>query len=330
MHDMSPSFMMAHEVKLVDGVLVCDCGLPNRYGCPCRHLFSLEPEYDLVDIAPRWHTAFAYYAYQPGYENLTKLYDEKRSTMTFGIIPKMFDVTPSSEAYPIALPGCFHKVDHVLKVYKSPVPLCYNYNVDEYPAAFRPHFKTTRQGGMEYSTDLHHAVDPFDNQNDVGDMIEGGNFTQESVPVRDDDSDLSEVSTLSPTNNSFARTVPQLRKSNKAVPLTVRGKITKAKLLNQFKMLLNKFQTDTDLNELHDMLCKIDSEKTLKILETSQAPGIVAMRSDPSYVSYCLPLDRDKESVQTSTRQAWKRVQSDKTGRSSVKGKKKKAKHYAV
>ena len=91
--------MMAHLVRLVDGVLVCSCGLSHCHGCLCQHLPSLEPKYNLVDMVPRWQTAFAYYAYQNGYDRLTKLYNEKRSSMMHGILPKVFDVSISTKSY---------------------------------------------------------------------------------------------------------------------------------------------------------------------------------------------------------------------------------------
>ena len=103
--DYIPRFRMVHCIELINGILVCSCGLPHRYGCPCRHLFSLEPSYDLSDVSVRWHTGFSYYGYQPGYERLTSLYESKRSVYSPGIRPKTLDTSESSASLPYLLHG---------------------------------------------------------------------------------------------------------------------------------------------------------------------------------------------------------------------------------
>lgn len=342
--DMKPSFMVVHVVELEEGVLVCSCGLPHRYGCPCRHLLSLEPRYDLVDIAARWHTAFAYYAYQDKYENLTELYNTKRLTMKFGIMPKKMDVSPSISPYPHVLPGCKHDMEDVLKIYNSTVPMCYNYGVDSYPAAFRPYYQAIEGGGGVLASDVNLIDSPFDDR-EIGEVFEDNDFTQESVPVREKDrvdiSSLSSGDCLAEKSSEVeeddgadadclvAGTMLTLR-SKRIVPTVLQGKATRAKLLNHFKNVLHLFQTDAELEQLREKIVSIEIQKKTELLDKSRQPGIVAMRNNPSYVSYNLPLDRDKESWQVANKRSWSRLHRDKTGVSSMKGKKKKAKFYGV
>ncbi len=57
-----PKFCEVHQVDVVTvnrsgsatQVLVCSCGLKERYGVVYRHLLAIEPRYDLGDISSRW------------------------------------------------------------------------------------------------------------------------------------------------------------------------------------------------------------------------------------------------------------------------------------
>ena len=48
-----PSFKEVHVVRLVSGVLICNCGRKHRFDLPCRHLFRIEASYDDKDIHHR-------------------------------------------------------------------------------------------------------------------------------------------------------------------------------------------------------------------------------------------------------------------------------------
>lgn len=46
-----PVFKQVHLIVLSQkNILTCSCGLKHHYGILCRHLFALEPEYNLGDI----------------------------------------------------------------------------------------------------------------------------------------------------------------------------------------------------------------------------------------------------------------------------------------
>ena len=83
-----PRFRNVWKVqKDSNGVFVCQCGFKHRYGFPCRHLFSIEPCYDLDDIDVRWHNDFGYFAYHPqaGLGNsLLLLQVRRRKTLVSG------------------------------------------------------------------------------------------------------------------------------------------------------------------------------------------------------------------------------------------------------
>ena len=158
-----PVFKRVYVVTLLDGILLCDCDWGFRFGIPCRHLFSVEPCYDKRDVDCRWHVAYAYYAYAPGHEELTKLYEKRAKTEHCGIILKSF--TPSA-SFPSKHDGCKHEVDDFVEILESPVPLLWNYLVDSYPQKYQQRVSCV-------SSD----------SEDSGFGMDSCGLTQESVPV---------------------------------------------------------------------------------------------------------------------------------------------------
>jgi hypothetical protein len=71
-HLILPQFKMVHVITLEGSILVCSCGYKHRYGIPCRHLFSLEPKYDINDIYCCWQGSYALFAFHPSCQSTTK------------------------------------------------------------------------------------------------------------------------------------------------------------------------------------------------------------------------------------------------------------------
>ena len=55
-------------------ILVCSCGLKAQNGILCRHLFALQTDYDIHDVACRWHTFYNLHAYEEGQGRMTSVY----------------------------------------------------------------------------------------------------------------------------------------------------------------------------------------------------------------------------------------------------------------
>ncbi|CAJ1963934.1 unnamed protein product [Cylindrotheca closterium] len=70
-------------------VLKCSCRHKQHYGLPCRHLLSIEHQYDLSDIACRWRNDYDLYAYSNGKEKtMTRLFAELSKVEHQGILVK--------------------------------------------------------------------------------------------------------------------------------------------------------------------------------------------------------------------------------------------------
>ena len=62
-----PQFRSVHKISLENGILSCSCCFKKRFGIPCRHLFSVEPNYNTEDIHCRWQKAYSIYCYSEGF-----------------------------------------------------------------------------------------------------------------------------------------------------------------------------------------------------------------------------------------------------------------------
>ena len=125
----------------------------------------MEPCYDERDIDCRWHVPYAYYAYAPGHEELTKLYEKRATTEHYGIILKSF---APSDSCPCKRDGCKYEVDDFVEILESPVPLLWNYSVDSYPQKYQDML-------LGVSSDSEDKDNCFE--------MDCGGLSQESVPV---------------------------------------------------------------------------------------------------------------------------------------------------
>jgi hypothetical protein len=81
-----PQFKEAHCVNLTDNdILVRSCGLKDRYGIPCQHLFALEPVYAILDIDYHYQIAFAYFGYHPDHQPITQTLKEPHLLEPLGV-----------------------------------------------------------------------------------------------------------------------------------------------------------------------------------------------------------------------------------------------------
>lgn len=130
-----PSFKEVHVVRLVSGVLICNCGRKHRFGLPCRHLFRIEPKYDDQDIHHRWSVAYSMFAHDSKYGKLTTLYEKLRRNEHNGLVLKTELLEPPK--YPYRWEGCQYSVEEFEQIKESDVPYCWNYQVSDYPTKYR-------------------------------------------------------------------------------------------------------------------------------------------------------------------------------------------------
>lgn len=146
--------------------MVCSCGYKHRYGIPCRHLFSLEPEYDINDIDSRWQIVYALMAFTPGRDSLTAKFLSRETVEHSGLRRK--SLTPWSGQFPYLLPLSKRTTEEILTVSNSRYPVCWNYQLKDYPAKYQET-----------------VDDDFSDSNEVwvDDDPENQDFTQESIGV---------------------------------------------------------------------------------------------------------------------------------------------------
>ena len=136
-----PKFREIHVVELKEAsrgnwVLVCSCGYKHRYGILCRHLFSIEDEYDLADIACRWQLMYAAHAYAPGKTDITKAYINAIAADHNGIrvkdVSKFLPIAAGCQL-PFRIKGKL-TVGTVIRIHESTIPICWNYVLSEMPS----------------------------------------------------------------------------------------------------------------------------------------------------------------------------------------------------
>jgi hypothetical protein len=256
-----PRFKEVHIVELSpNNILTCSCGLKQRYGIPCRHLFFLEPEYNLCDIDHRYQITYSYYAFHPDHRDITRAYKIRHDKEHNGIQRKSLEI---QETVPYLSHSSPYTTQYILDLHQSEVPICWNYAKGEYPNSFR--FDTNAN-------------------------MELGDLTQESfVNVYDSDGVDDVVSQVEDTISVDSKT-------NDKPPSGI-GKIslTDAQLLSKFKSVINCHKSQTSKTKLWNLLTEAEIEQKREIL--NEQPALVG-RGPQEFVSLHLPLDKSRESVQ--------------------------------
>jgi len=143
-----PKFRTANIVTKQDStsgnppILVCSCGLKAQNGIICRHLFALQTDYDIHDIACRWHTSYNLHAYEEGQGPITSAYEklqqQEHAGVTFKRICSTYndqDLTTTDGVYPrmIVAGTKMLSIKDAMAIVESSVPICWNYEFAEYP-----------------------------------------------------------------------------------------------------------------------------------------------------------------------------------------------------
>ena len=253
-----PRHQRVYVITLIDGILVCSCCWAFRFGCPCRHLFAIEPCYDIRDVEYRWHTPYAYYAYSPGHEELTQLYESSWTRQICGIILK--SVVPS-KTFPFKWSSCEYDLQDFLSILESPVPLCWNYSVDKYPEKYR--------------IMLASVPSPSDGDFDVDDCsLHSFGLTQESIGVGIAHDAIHE-------SMAYVRT----------------RKVDDPTLMTQFKTMLPYFVSAESKAALLDVLKEAEHKQRIETRDSMSMTTENPVVGD-QFVSVHLPIGKQKESKQ--------------------------------
>ena len=292
-----PHFKTAWCISLDHrGVLSCNCGYKHWNGIPCRHLFAIEEEYNLSDIAVRWQTAYAYYAFHPNCQDVTDSFCTAAKVEHNGIYLKT-DISTADLTYPYIWSGSQYSIQDIYVVINSPVPLCWNCSPDEYPEPFRRMAKhsTSSQTSMEMDLDdgNHEECHEIGHQNKDGVAM----YTQESV------SEASENETNGHLTNNESHKF--------AVPFN--QEITHSQIITALKDMLPLLNTANSRNELFSVLIEARQSRCQRLLDKSPNQSTANGRlstwigsnessndSDQSdrFVSSNMPFDKSRQSHQ--------------------------------
>jgi hypothetical protein len=255
-----PQFRTVNVVTLEDdNVLRCSCGLSDRYGIPCRHLFALEDSYDIRDIDHRYQSSYAYYAWHPNHAKVTQAF-KRRSLLEYrGIRHKTLEIHTLLPFLSLDSP---FSIEDILRLFHSPIPVCWNYSVHEYPGS--------------YTNDCTGSA--------------GGDFTQEEM-IQDYDSDGAPVHQA--TSNS-----DQLNDDGSTCRPVLAGTIpliNDGQLLSKFKAVMNCHKSQISKKKLWEILINAKHSQKIEILR--EQPSLLG-GSQEEFVSLHLALDTSSESVQ--------------------------------
>ena len=258
-----PRFWNVWKVqKDSNGVFVCQCGYKHRYGIPCRHLFSIEPCYDLYDIDVRWHTDFGHFAYHP------QAGLEKQLTTTAGLEEKNFGIrckkadVPTSRQFPYVVSGKGVRIPQFLQFLNSPHVLCTNYKVEEYPSLAESNVAFTQESTAHEDTlfSLECGAMPRDNMDPTDMLIDEDPQPAFSIP----------------TGTS----------------------ITQAQLFTFFKDMLPLFNCPSSRHRLLESLSANRTEREIQL--KSKKRNVASEGSDTTLVSSNVPFDTARESYQNT------------------------------
>jgi hypothetical protein len=273
-----PQFREAHVIDIVlgrrdgDRILVCSCGYKQRFGICCRHILGLECRYELDDIASRWQTSYALYAFECGYDEITTAYQRIETDEHAGIRIKSMSLllAGSIDKLPrlLTTPGDL-TVQSALELYYSSVPICWNYEVNDYPPEFNPDILCTASAAALPQFSQEYTSTGFDNLPQV-------TLTAEIARIATRQGGASNASNAS--------------------------------IIQQLKALLSLVTTQEDRNSLSKLLGSFENDmykaKAAAMTKRQQASlfgsGTNADMQDMVDVSFGLPLDTDNKSTQNT------------------------------
>ena len=266
----SPKFKEAHMIVLSDrNILTCSCGMKHRYGIPCRHLFTVEPEYDLGDIDYRYQVTYAYYAYHPDHGDVTKAYKARHLKEHNGMQRKTLAI---QEDLPYLSNVTPYTADEILNLYSSDIPKCWNYKPKEYPESY--------------------FVSPENPHGPMGDLTQESTvnvYDSDGVVVADNDSSDGENED-GPQDDHEAATPPVGQRESV---------LTDAQLISKFKSVMNVHKSHASKQVLWKVLTNAEQTQKRKIM--SESPSFIGGAND-EFLSVHLPLDHARESVQHAYR----------------------------
>ena len=271
-----PQFKETHTVNLLlNDVLVCSCGLKDRYGIPCRHLFALEPEYDIGNIHYRYQTAYAYFGYHPDHRLITKAFKE-RHLLEHGGIRRKNLVMHRNLPY-LGTPSTLCLQD-ILAVRDNNVPVCWNYLRNEYPNIYQD--DTCAQGDLTQET----MIQAVDNDGVPDTSLSTANVIDLTTPPRQNINVPEGHDNQAPDNDSDS-----IQSGNDL------GHISEAQLLTKFKTVMSCHRLQRDRLALWKMLAEAESNKKRDLIQ--REPRLVGS-GDPDMVSLHLPINQQRESNQ--------------------------------
>ena len=256
-----PMFKEAHVVELSDAnILTCSCGHGHQYGIPCRHLFALEPEYDIMDIDYRYQVSFSYYGFHPDHREVTQAFIRRQSKEHNGIRKKTLEIV---DTVPFLSEPRPYTIQQILGLFESPIPICWNYSKHEYPETY---------------------VDGLDQ------TVAQGDFTQESVAnIYDNDGALFDLDNINGPEDDSSNHVVMTGMVERA------PSITDAQLISKFKSCLSCHKSDIAKKALWEMLTT--TEQNQRRLLVTESPRLLG-NNDDEFHSLHLPIDQTRESVQ--------------------------------
>lgn len=259
-----------------DAVLRCSCGLSERYGIPCRHLFSLEDHYDIGDIDHRYQTAYSYYAWHPNHAEVTKAFKNRSIREHQGIRKKTLHIHTE---LPFLSVDSSYSIQDFICLYSSSVPICWNYSIAEYPESYQEQCLGTATGD-------------FTQEEVIGD------YDSDGVPIDVDNALVAMLdSNCEPihVNNALVDMSDDIG-SDEVNPSTPRlPTITDAQLLTKFKSVMNCHKSQPSKRALWQLLT--DTEYKQKVDLIRQNPSLLA-NTNEEFSSLHLALDTSAESIQ--------------------------------
>jgi hypothetical protein len=274
-----PKFKEAHMIVLSkQNILTCSCGLKHRYGIPCRHLFSVEPEYDLGDIDYRYQVTYAYYAYHPNHGGVTRAYKARHLKEHNGIRRKTLAI---QEDLPYLSNVTPYTADEILNLYSAEIPKCWNYKPHEYPESFS---------------------EPQNNhEGPMGDLTQESTvncYDSDGVVLAEDHFSEDQQGRLSPSESTATQDNPEAATHQGGLRESV---LTDAQLISKFKSVLNVHKSQSSKQMLWKVLTDAELSEKRKII--GEHPSLFGDANE-EFLSLHLPLDRAHESVQHAYRKS--------------------------
>jgi hypothetical protein len=248
-----------------NNILSCSCGLKDRYGIPCRHLFCIEPEYDIGDIDFRYQIAYAYYAYHPNHAGITKCYKTRALCEHAGIRQKNRIIRDNLPFLSTSKHCTLGDMQHIKG---ANIPICWNYQHTEYPPCYV--------------------------EGDSG----AGDFTQEYVALSWDSDGVFAAGDDQEVNSDTEEV--DVDNGKVLVPVHDANVVDRRELLNdgqlltKFKTVMSYHKGQQDKRCLWEVLSRAEDNQRQKLL--SARPALIGTQ-DGEMISLHLPIDKAAESI---------------------------------